>query len=734
MAIRKINQISLSVLILGFFIFTSMTTRAHKLPPDLTRVVTEIRRMDTNITASGNAYSAEYLEHVTRSSNTDAQGIALNPSNVKRVKLKVNKEGKPVLVIKSCVSGRHCRRNRTRRTIVPLPPEVGPQAQWATINPENNHVYILDQLVLHELELPDMAGIAVWVSSYDLSQLELKTPIEFMTFAKSLDLTDADTTHDLFMRTEDTVIEVGFAIVPAPATDSQGIVAQAAVTGAILIQVIDTSQFIPPSPDPAGLTYLEDSNTLLATDSEVNEIPDLFTGVDVFEINPNQVPGVLVNTFTTSSFSGEPTGVTYNRFNQHLFISDDDRKEVFETDLNLNLIRQFDTTMFGSNDPEGIALDPEEPALYVLDGVNAEVYKLTPGSNGVFDGVPPAGDDLITSFDTCSLGVEDPEGIAFQAETGDLFIVGNTNPSAVCDPNDEHNAQVAQITTLGTLVRTIDISAPNPNPNNSGGLAVGPSSPSGEFRLYIAARGLDNNPHPTENDGLIYEFSVPGLGPGNTAPQVSAGPNQTITLPTDVIALDGTVTDDGLPNPGIVNTTWTQVSGVGTVNFGDANAVDTTATFSAEGTYVLRLAANDGALTASDDLMVIVNSEPSSENFGLEISSRSNRSRAQNLEGAVAIDNVCIFLTPIFPESDIDHVNFRLDGRFIKRESLAPYDLRGTRSRQRCRKLDTEDLRDGSHTVRAKIFFDSGETATVSAEFSVRNNNDDSDDDSGDDD
>jgi uncharacterized protein YjiK len=470
-----------------------------------------------------------------------------------------------------------------------------------------------------------------------------------MTFAKSLDLTDPDTTYDLFMSTEDTVIELGFATVPAVETEPLGIVAQAATTGATLIQIIDTSQFTPPSPDPAGLTYLEDSNTLLATDSEVNEIPGLYTGINVFEIDPAQ--GGLVDSFTTfPAFSGEPTGVTYNPLNQHLFISDDDQREIIETDLNFNVIRRFDTLAFGSNDPEGIALDSGEPALYIVDGVNAEVYKLIPGGNGIFDGVPPVGDDVITSFDTCSLGVEDPEGIAFQTDTGDLFIVGKTNPSAVCDPNDEHNAEVAQVTTAGTLVRTIDISAPNPNPNNSGGLAIGPSSPSGEFRLYVAARGLDNNPNPTENDGKIYEYSVPGLGTGNTQPQVSAGPNQTIILSTDV-NLNGTVTDDGLPNPpGDVTTIWSQVSGTGTVSFGNINAEDTTASFSAEGTYVLQLTADDSALTASDEVMITVNSEPNdppSETFSLGISSSGSRNRAQNLEGVVASDRVCIFLTRI---------------------------------------------------------------------------------------
>ena len=96
-------------------------------------------------------------------------------------------------------------------------------------------------------------------------------------------------------------------------------------------------------------------------------------------------------------------------------------------------------------------------------------------------------------------------------------------------------------------------------------------------------------------------------GGSNQAPSVNAGVDQTITLPS-AANLDGTVTDDGLPNPpGAVTTTWSKVSGPGTVTFGNANAVDTTASFSAAGSYVLRLTANDGALPNSDDVTITVN-------------------------------------------------------------------------------------------------------------------------------
>jgi hypothetical protein len=97
------------------------------------------------------------------------------------------------------------------------------------------------------------------------------------------------------------------------------------------------------------------------------------------------------------------------------------------------------------------------------------------------------------------------------------------------------------------------------------------------------------------------EFTTGGPVP-NRAPTVNAGPDQTLTLPS-AASLDGTVTDDGLPGP-TVTTTWSQVSGPGTTTFADSAAVDTTATFSAAGTYVLQLSASDGELTASDTVQI----------------------------------------------------------------------------------------------------------------------------------
>ncbi|MDQ5844407.1 MAG: PKD domain-containing protein, partial [Acidobacteriota bacterium] len=96
--------------------------------------------------------------------------------------------------------------------------------------------------------------------------------------------------------------------------------------------------------------------------------------------------------------------------------------------------------------------------------------------------------------------------------------------------------------------------------------------------------------------------------PENQPPTVGAGPNQTIALPRTA-TLNGTVTDDGLPAESTVNILWSQFSGPGTTTFEDPLLVETVASFSAPGIYVLRLTATDGELSASNEVTITVDPE-----------------------------------------------------------------------------------------------------------------------------
>jgi hypothetical protein len=145
------------------------------------------------------------------------------------------------------------------------------------------------------------------------------------------------------------------------------------------------------------------------------------------------------------------------------------------------------------------------------------------------------------------------------------------------------------------------------------------------------------NGNPAGAPVLHVEYS---LGTGNNqAPVVDAGSEQTITLPdsaNDVtLNLDGTVSDHGLHPPSAVTISWNKVSGPGTVSFGNANVEDTTAEFASTGTYVLRLTADDGALSNFDEIIIRVNSEGTPTILDVSVSASSDDAEESIATGKV---------------------------------------------------------------------------------------------------
>ena len=151
------------------------------------------------------------------------------------------------------------------------------------------------------------------------------------------------------------------------------------------------------------------------------------------------------------------------------------------------------------------------------------------------------------------------------------------------------------------------------NTANSATLGMGHGSyfPGDLAEILVYTRALSATERQQVEQYLISKYfgGTPPAGPANQAPAVNAGQAQTITSGSTA-TLSGTATDDGLPS-NTLTTTWTAVSGPGTVTFANASALNTTASFSAAGSYVLRLTANDGELSSRSDITITVQSSTS---------------------------------------------------------------------------------------------------------------------------
>jgi hypothetical protein len=284
-----------------------------------------------------------------------------------------------------------------------------------------------------------------------------------------------------------------------------------------------------------------------------------------------------------------------------LFISDDSARKVFviragpdgvfgNTD---DVVTAVDTAAIGSTDTEDPVYDPVSGDLLFLDGAGTEVYRVKS-----VDGVFGNGNDTVTHFDISHLGPTDFEGLARDPARGSLYVGARAT------------RQIFEIGLTGTHLRTIDATGIT-GLRFISGLEVAPSSTgSGQSNLFIVDRAIDNGANANENDGKLFEIAAPNVGSpapvGNAPPTVSAGSDQTISLPPGSAALAGSASDDGNPAGSTLTTVWSKISGAGTVTFADSRATSTTATFTATGTYTLRLTASDGTLTATDDLIVTV--------------------------------------------------------------------------------------------------------------------------------
>ncbi|HEX3130445.1 MAG TPA: Ig-like domain-containing protein, partial [Thermoanaerobaculia bacterium] len=261
-----------------------------------------------------------------------------------------------------------------------------------------------------------------------------------------------------------------------------------------------------------------------------------------------------------------------------------------------------------ATDASGLSL-ANLPLTLTVSGANAQVLSGVTGSDGraafSYVGANPGGDTLQA---TAAIG-------ATIAYSNMVFVTRGTNQTPVVNagPDQTITLPVNQVTLSGSY--TDDGAPANGNVLYTWSLASGPSGSTiaNPNALATAATFTVAGTYTfrlTVSDGAASgnDTMVVAVNPdpnANKAPVVNAGPDVSITLPATA-SLNGTVTDDGKPAGAVVAISWSRVSGPGTVTFAPPNAAVSTASFSAAGTYVLRLTANDTQLSASDDVTVVV--------------------------------------------------------------------------------------------------------------------------------
>ena len=407
-------------------------------------------------------------------------------------------------------------------------------------NPGNGHLYVSEPAQKRLYELTQSGSL---VTTFDLAALGISDP-SAMTFAPSVDNTDAPEIQDLFILDSGLAAKSDSQIVELSLQPAAALPAGTTLLPASLVHTIDTSKaaWSPSAPDPGGVDYWPLTGRLLISDSEVEEMSNYWQGKNVFQ---STTAGTLASTCTTftsppltlayNNFSGEPTGVAINPNNNHIFFSTDYLDRVFEVSLGADGKYCTPDDTVTSTDVAGLykVTDAEDVAygnntLFIGGGDAAEVYRIPLGANGVLGG----GDDgPMTHFDTAALGFADMEALGYNADAGTLLL-------ASAKATDRY---LGETTTTGTLLRAYDLSLMGTAGNIRSDVTYAPGSQNPAIKnIYIVSRGVDNDNDPKENDGKVWEISISGPGaptpsrtPTNTStptPTFTPGPSPTPTL------------------------------------------------------------------------------------------------------------------------------------------------------------------------------------------------------------
>jgi hypothetical protein len=268
-----------------------------------------------------------------------------------------------------------------------------------------------------------------------------------------------------------------------------------AAHGAI-VRVTLTSVWATPSPDPMGITYDPRTQRLLISDSEVDEMPGLWKGRNLFVVKRK---GNLASSRTLKKFTVEPEDLAMDNRHRSLYVTDDDLDRVFKDKAGKDglfgtrddvAVTVLHTRRFGSFDPEGLTWLPQKKMLIVSDSTTRRIYKIRQGKDRRFG----TRDDVIRSFGIHRYGFTTAEDVVATRFTHHLLIVSS------------RQRFILETTMKGALVRKIDLTSVGVKA--ASGITFAPGTDGSKSRLYLTDSGVDNNVSPGENDGRLFELKI----------------------------------------------------------------------------------------------------------------------------------------------------------------------------------------------------------------------------------
>ncbi len=270
------------------------------------------------------------------------------------------------------------------------------------------------------------------------------------------------------------------------------------------------------------------------------------------------------------------------------------------------------------------------PVTPIQDTTNegSETVIVTVSANAAYTvGTPNAATVTILDDDrsTVTVVANDPTASETAGNTGQ-FTIARTAPTTgaltvnltvtgnATNGTDYPSIAATVAFTSGQASRTVNVTPTNDS------ITEGPEV----VTLQIASGTYDIGAQSYDDVTIVDNDSPPALFIASPSAQ---GP---LVASTNGLIVSATVTDDGAPFP--VTLLWTQVSGPGVAIFESPASATSAVTFSAAGIYVLRVTADDGQFTVSDQVSVNIGAAISATSWISQDLNPSSSRRGQSGE------------------------------------------------------------------------------------------------------
>jgi hypothetical protein len=247
------------------------------------------------------------------------------------------------------------------------------------------------------------------------------------------------------------------------------------------------------STDPAGLAFVPGMG-FFVSDSEVEETP-FFRTTNLWKLQPD---GTLIQSYSLLNFTSEPTGLAFDSSTGRLYISDDDAFNVYWVNPANPTVKlgEFDLKHLGCNDPEDVAVNPNNGHLFIVNGdqvAGSTARSIVEISN--------TGTQIFSTI-VLPAEIKDPEALAYDPTHDVFYVGGGFSPNVWVVDQSGAILQVIDVLagyrheTLNTATSVKDLAlAPSNDPNDN----------PGKLNLYVADFGGSHI-----SDGRMLEVDLHG--------------------------------------------------------------------------------------------------------------------------------------------------------------------------------------------------------------------------------